>query len=97
MGESNTPVKITPEKLYDIHVSRARAILKCAVKHNIRNIVLGAFGCGAFRNDPTVVAKAWHDAVKSYDGYFENIEFAVYCKDYETVNYDAFKKEICSL
>ena len=54
-------------------------------------------GCGAFRNDSTVVAKAWHATVKSYDGYFENIEFAVYCKDYETVNYDAFKKEMYSL
>lgn len=92
VGESREPVKISNDELYKIHLSRAKSILLVAYENKIRNLVLGAFGCGAFRNDPETVAKAYRDAIKEYDGAFENIEFAIYCKDYETRNYDIFKK-----
>lgn len=91
VGESNTPVKIDDETLYKIHLERARKILNVAAENKIKNLVLGAFGCGAFRNKPEVVAKVYKDILKEFDGVFENIEFAIYCKDYETQNYEAFK------
>ena len=53
-------------------------------------LVLGAFGCGAFANDPHVVAKAMFDALKELGGCFDLVEFAIYCRSYETENYDAF-------
>lgn len=53
-------------------------------------LVLGAFGCGAFANDPHVVAKAMFDALKEFGGCFDLVEFAIYCRSYETENYDAF-------
>ena len=93
-GESDVAVSITPEKLYDIHVQRARKILDIAAMHEIKNLVLGAFGCGAFKNDPNVVARAYADVLKDYDGVFENIEFAVYCGS-DTSNYDIFKETLC--
>ena len=63
---------------------------------NIRNLVLGAFGCGAFKNNPEVVAKAYKEVLKEFDGYFENIEFAIYCSKYDTQNYIIFKKVLTS-
>ena len=53
-------------------------------------MVLGAFGCGAFRNPPEVVAKLFKEAVDDFGLLFETIEFAVYHTPRETNNYDSF-------
>ncbi|PNV64015.1 TIGR02452 family protein [Clostridium sp. chh4-2] len=43
-----------------------------------RNLVLGAYGCGVFRNDPKEVALWWKELLEGgFDGYFERILFAV--------------------
>ena len=90
--ENAEAIKITDDKLYNLHLNRARFILEVAYMNGIRVLVLGAFGCGAFRNNPEIVAKAYRDALKEYAKYFVEIEFAVYCKDYETENYDTFER-----
>ena len=53
-------------------------------------LILGAFGCGAFRNPPEVVAKLFKEAVDGFGPLFETIEFAVYHTPRETNNYDSF-------
>lgn len=90
--ETGKPMRIEPQKLYDLHLSRTKHILHIAAANDIDIIVLGAFGCGAFQNDPNTVAKAYLDALKEYGNRFDVIEFAIYCRDYETENYDEFKK-----
>ena len=82
---------ITPDQLYDMHVQRARQIFNIAAQHGIDVIILGAFGCGAFRNDPSVVAKAYLEVTKEYRKHFKTIEFAVFCGR-ESTNYDVFKE-----
>lgn len=57
-------------------------------------LILGAFGCGAFENDPDIVAYAYSQVIREYADYFKRIEFAVYCRKYETYNYDAFSAVI---
>ena len=83
-------VAILPEKLQQIHEQRARQILSVAVANRTEILVLGAFGCGAFRNDPKTVALAWRNVLQEYAKYFDLTEFAIYCRDYETPNYNAF-------
>ena len=61
-----------------------------AADNGVDILVLGAFGCGAFRNDPGVVAKAYANVLKDCRRYFDLIEFAIFCRDFETENYDAF-------
>ena len=95
-GESNTSAKISDEELFKIHKERAEFIFNIAKENNIRNLVLGAFGCGAFKNNPEVVAKAYKEVLKEFDGYFENIEFAIYCSKYDAQNYIIFKKVLTS-
>ena len=90
--ETGKPIRIEPQKLYDLHLSRAKHILHIAAVNGAEIIVLGAFGCGAFQNDPNTVAKAYRDALKEYAKRFDVIEFAIYCRDYESENYDEFKK-----
>ena len=85
---------ISDDELYRLHVSRARQILNAAAANGAEVVILGAFGCGAFRNKPEVVAKAYAAVVPEYAKQFKKIEFAVYCpKGKPTDNYDAFKAE----
>lgn len=92
--DSGNAVHITPDKLYKLHLKRAKHILHIAACNGVDMLVLGAFGCGAFQNDPNVVAKAYRDALKEYGGYFDLIEFAIYCREWETENYDAFRRQL---
>lgn len=90
--ENSVITNISDDELYNIHVSRAKQILNVAVKNKVDVIILGAFGCGSFRNNPYIVAKAYNDVVPLYLKMFKRIEFAVFChKGKPTDNYDAFK------
>jgi uncharacterized protein (TIGR02452 family) len=57
---------------------RTRAVLAAAVDAGIDAVVLGAWGCGAFGNDPDMVAAAFHDAVAELGGALAHVVFAVY-------------------
>ncbi|MBQ5316982.1 MAG: TIGR02452 family protein [Oscillospiraceae bacterium] len=91
-AEGGDVVRITADELYDLHIRRAENILNTAVINKDEIIVLGAFGCGAFSNDPSTVAAAYRDVMKKYRHAFEAAVFAVYCKDRETENYRQFYK-----
>lgn len=91
--ETGMPVKMEPGKLYDLHVRRAEHILHVAAANGVEILILGAFGCGAFQNDPYVVAKAYKTALKKYGDRFDRIVFAIYYSERETVNFRAFREE----
>ncbi|MFI6265833.1 TIGR02452 family protein [Micromonospora sp. NPDC051006] len=55
---------------------RARRVLEVAAAHGHRAIVLGAWGCGVFRNDPATVAGAFADALQVVDR-FDRVVFAI--------------------
>jgi uncharacterized protein (TIGR02452 family) len=59
-------------------VRRARRVLAVAAAHGHRCLVLGAWGCGVFRNDPAVVADAFADALVDGAGSFDRVVFAVW-------------------
>ena len=92
--DQSAPVVVSPDELLALHKSRARHILTVAASKGVDAIVLGAFGCGAFQNDPTVVAEAYKDVLEEMKGYFSLIEFAIYCRPRETANYDAFRRTL---
>lgn len=88
--ESGKAVQIEPEELYDLHLKRAKHIMTIAAANGVDMLVLGAFGCGAFCNDPNIVSEALFSAADEFVKCFDMIEFAVYCRPYETENYEAF-------
>ncbi|MGW5556552.1 TIGR02452 family protein [Micromonospora sp. NPDC003944] len=55
---------------------RARRVLEVAAAHGRRTVVLGAWGCGVFRNDPAVVADAFAEALRVVDR-FDHVVFAI--------------------
>lgn len=67
---------------------RIKFILDIAEKNEVKNLVLGAFGCGVFRNEPEYVAKCFKELLKSSAYHFETIIFAIPSGE----NYDAFEK-----
>jgi len=70
-------VNISDEKLYDLHLKRAKHILNIAAGNGAKLFVGGAFGAGVFQNNPKTVARAWLDAAKEYASYFTCIDFAI--------------------
>lgn len=83
---------ISDEELKQIHIERGRRILKIAKANLCSVIILGAFGCGAFKNPPKVVAEAYKELVEEFKYDFKTIEFAVYCPSYNDTNYRVFKE-----
>lgn len=59
---------------------RAERVLETAAAHGYRRLVLGAWGCGVFRNDPAVVAGAFRASLGPggrFAGHFERVVFGV--------------------
>lgn len=82
---------VSTDELYRIHVSRGRRICEVAAANGADALVLGAFGCGAFRNDPKVVAAAYKEVLDKMGSHFKRVEFAVFCvPGRESENYRAF-------
>lgn len=89
-----TAVKISATELEKLLTSRVRRIFEVAVANGNKVLILGAFGCGAFRNPPELVAKVFRNVMQDYLGYFETIEYAVYHTEREIANFEAFSKEM---
>ena len=87
-------VSVSNKDLYDLHINRGRQIIESALVNNVDILVLGAFGCGAFKNDPEIVSDAYKDLMKEYCKYFDEIEFAIYCREYDKENYVIFKNKL---
>lgn len=68
-------------QLEELVYKRACCILESAIHNQCKNIVLGAHGCGAFRNPVSIVGKAYAKAVANYKKYFDTILFAIPEKD----------------
>ncbi len=83
-------------ELFGYHVKRAIHMLTCAAAKGTDILVLGAFGCGAFQNDPKVVARSYKVALQEFPKVFKQIEFAVYCSPGKNENYEVFKQVLGS-
>jgi uncharacterized protein (TIGR02452 family) len=65
----------TPKNYVEIITSRIKKILDVAAKEKVEVLILGAWGCGAFKNDDRVVSKAFFTLLENYN--FEVVEFAL--------------------
>ena len=88
------PAKITPAELESLLTSRIKRIFEIDAANENEVLILGAFGCGAFRNPPEIVAKVFNTVMSSYLNYFDTIEYAIYHTEREIANYEAFRKVI---
>ena len=91
-GDGNRQTMMKDKDLLALHEKRLRRILEVALSEGCDTIILGAFGCGAFQNNPEVVALANRNVIKDYLHAFKNIEFAVYCSPRDERNFKIFER-----
>ncbi|MGW3325651.1 TIGR02452 family protein [Streptomyces virginiae] len=74
-----------PERTAEIPAAlarRAELVLEVAALHGYRRLVLGAWGCGVFRNDPAQVAEAFRSLLAGrFAGVFEQVVFGILDRD----------------
>ena len=90
----DTAAKITKTELEKLLTARIKRIFKIAIANENEVLILGAFGCGAFRNPPDIVAKVFNTVMPDYLCYFDTIEYAVFHTEREVANFEAFKSII---
>lgn len=79
---------------------RMDKVLGLFVHHNIEHLLLGAWGCGVFQNNPQDIA-AWFASFLGqggkYSNSFKSVVFAVYDRSKEGYNISAFEKEFVAV
>lgn len=83
---------ISYEGLKILHTGRIQRIFEVAIANKAEVLILGAFGCGAFRNPPELVAEVFAEFTEKYRDCFDVIEYAVYHTEREMANYMIFKE-----
>lgn len=71
----------------EVMKERIDFMLNVAMQHDVDTLILGAWGCGAFEQDPMIVADLFKEALKKYDC-FETVVFAIP----SGYNHDVFRK-----
>ena len=86
--------RVSESQLYKIQESRTKKILSVANENEIDILILGAFGCGAFKNNPYSVAEAFRVNIYELFKYsFKEISFSIfYSNESSKENYTAFKE-----
>jgi uncharacterized protein (TIGR02452 family) len=66
-------------RIPDVFRRRSEYVLALAASQGYKQLVLGAWGCGVFRNDPRVVAAAFMDHLVrgTWSGCFQRVVFSV--------------------
>lgn len=75
--------------LENILRSRIRGMLRTAAAEGYTRLVLGAWGCGNFGNDPELVARLFHE---NLTGNFEEVTMAVFDNSEDQYRYSCFEK-----
>lgn len=89
---------VSREKLETVFYERWKNILEVAMGNGVENLVLGAFGCGAFHNPPELVARQLAKLLydEGYGNYFWRVLIAVKpgkgTIDSKEENYSVFRR-----
>lgn len=86
---ANKYQNVTREENHTVMESRIKFIKKICEDNNVETLILGAYGCGVFGQDPYEVAKLFEEIFN--DSEIKNIYYAV-PENINSDNYDAFKK-----
>jgi uncharacterized protein (TIGR02452 family) len=81
-------------RIPEIFRRRSEHVLALAASQGYKQLVLGAWGCGVFRNDPAVVADAFSDHLRrgAWAGHFERVVFSVLDASPSQATFRAFRQ-----
>lgn len=77
-----------------VFVRRIRRVLEAALDQGAETLILGAWGCGAFGNPPTMVAEAFRKVLmdEAYGACFRRVVFAIKSTGPDCPNLRAFRQ-----
>ncbi|MGW4027611.1 TIGR02452 family protein [Streptomyces sp. NPDC005009] len=96
-------LRTAPERADEVPhalVVRAGRVLETAAAHGYRRLVLGAWGCGVFRNDPAQVAAAFRSHLEPggrFAGAFAHVVFGVLDRTRDSAVRAAFERTFADL
>lgn len=88
----NSKYKLSDRAFIEVTKKKIKSMLKILIKENKRIIILGAYGCGAYRNNPHIVSEIFYYylVTKKYYTHFDKIIFAILDTKKEDNNYMIF-------
>jgi uncharacterized protein (TIGR02452 family) len=91
---SNRPEELA--QIPEVFERRCEYVLALAASQGYKNLVLGAWGCGVFRNDPEVVAGAFASHLRggAWAGRFDHVVFSVLDSSASQDTFSAFQRAI---
>ncbi|MGC0379203.1 TIGR02452 family protein [Streptomyces sp. SAI-229] len=96
-------LRTAPERADEVPralVVRAGRVLETAAAHGYRRLVLGAWGCGVFRNDPAQVAAAFRSHLEPggrFAGAFAHVVFGILDRTRDSAVRAAFERTFADL
>lgn len=91
---NNRPAELP--SIPEVFRRRSEYVLALAAAQGYRQLVLGAWGCGVFRNDPGVVAESFaaHLRHGSWSGRFDRVVFSVLDTSPSQPTFSAFQRAL---
>jgi uncharacterized protein (TIGR02452 family) len=75
------------DTISDVMSERIDKMLSLCVKENYETLVLGAWGCGVFQNDPNVIASLFHKHLNGkFKNQFKTVVIAIYSRNEKFIN-----------
>lgn len=96
-GKAGASESVLWEKINTAMEHRLTRVLTLAVRERIDVLVLGAYGCGVFKNKPSTVAQCFHSLLGEggpFEKDFKHVVFAVYANDESDKTYMAFRQQL---
>lgn len=87
---------VSNEAIIQACISRIDHVLQAAYHQRVDTLILGAFGCGVFGNEPNVIASIFFALLESkYERCFENVIFAIPMMSKFDNTFNEFNKILC--
>jgi uncharacterized protein (TIGR02452 family) len=96
-------VTISEQTLHELVMvwrRRIRDVLALAITRQVRHLVLGAWGCGAFGNDPLQVSRWFAEALHPDEPWrrgLDNITFAIFDLSKRRASFQTFATTLAPL
>ena len=91
--KTNNPSDLS--RVEQVMLERMDKMLAVFVKHNVENLVLGAWGCGVFQNSPHDIARYFASFLTGNGKYakcFNKVVFAILGNSKKQENINAFRE-----
>jgi uncharacterized protein (TIGR02452 family) len=80
------------EQIESVFKERMIKVIGLAAHQKVESLILGAWGCGVFRNETDVVARLFKEVIsEKYPNSFKRIVFAIFDQSVKKDNFNKFK------